>query len=614
MPKQVPPEWGRPIAEYLYQEPSSLFLPLTSRLRSSNYVKSVTLPALNYSFANRPDVCTLLSDVLSLLERPKELHILDETMLLSRCMSTLRGYTDDSDPQAVKLFSYELGFLCFRVISLLLHVGILAHTNTFGAFLKKIGDSSNPHEVSVALHDFVMNLMHESKEQPKPRDWLLGILTSRSGGRMFLRTVGGFINTDVNFFLNVLWQDRKTFLEICTSRLTPGWGLVVLLIGEHVQWASESGVQYSNLEQWERLQNLCFRYSFAASPSELKYLEDFCLKAGAYQPDPDDDDEDEYYETALVDTRDARVMLQAYLTRISSTVRVPLVPLPPGLALQLIGFFRQPIFLDMADLMPPLIKTSCVWIWKRLDESTHKLPHPSQDSILNRYTIRTFDLIGRLYSQYLSAPTTTITSFTKALAESDFVNLFDKLLLLSLSEGSDISKLASGEDKSLDQLSESEDPNGLGRDWSRLVHKAIFMCMSYGSNAKPSNGVISHFYQDWLKIWRCFDANFPQHHVASTFFEGQINKCKLAAVALGTSFSYADRKTRTNIECAYPRCPGAAVEDDLQGACGGCFVVPYCSRLCQSKHWVDLSQEPHSRVCDSGVNPAVGLKESKKPE
>ncbi|CAE6447870.1 unnamed protein product [Rhizoctonia solani] len=584
MPKQASPEWGRPIAEYLCQEPGSLSFPPTGRSRSSNYVKSVTLPALNYSFVTRSNVCSLFSDLLSLLEHPKELHILDETMLLSRCMSILREYTDDSDPQSVKLFSYELGFLCFRVISLLLHVGILAHTNNFGAFSKKIGDSSNPHEVSVALQDFVMDLMHESKEQPKPRNWLLGILTSTSGGRMFLRTVGGFINTDVDFFLNVLWQDRKTFLEICASRLTPGWGLVVLLIGEHVEWASESGVQYSNLEQWARLQNLCFRYSFAASPSELKYLEDFCLKAGVYQSDPDDDDEDEYYETALVDTRDARVMLQAYLTRTSPTVRAPLVPLPSGLALQLIGFFRQAIFLDMVDLVPPLIKTSCVWIWKRLDESTHKVPHPSQDSTLNHYTIRTFDLIGRLYSQYdLGAPTTTIISFTKALAESDFVNLFAKLLLLPLSEGSDISKLASGEVKPLDQLSQSEDPNGLGQDWSRLVYKALFVCMSYGPNAKPSNGVISHFYQDWLKIWRCFDANFPQHHLAATSFEGHIKKCKLAAVALGTSFSYADRKTRTNIECSYPRCPGAAVEDDLQGACGGCFVIPYCSRLCQSK-------------------------------
>jgi hypothetical protein len=122
-----------------------------------------------------------------------------------------------------------------------MHVGILMHTNTFDAFVKRTSNLSNPHDVSVALSDFVMDLMHESMDKPKPRDWLLGILTSQRGGRMFLRTVGGLINSDVEFFLKVVWQDRKGFSEICTQAATPGWALVLLLIGEHIKWASEVG-------------------------------------------------------------------------------------------------------------------------------------------------------------------------------------------------------------------------------------------------------------------------------------------------------------------------------------------------------------------------------------
>ncbi|CAE6348483.1 unnamed protein product [Rhizoctonia solani] len=431
-------------------------------------------------------------------------------MLLSRCISILKQYTDDSDPQSVKtvpikLFDYEIGYLCMRVIALLLHVGILSHTKTFGVFLKAVGNSSDSYEVSCALHDIVMELMRKSKDQPNPRDWLLGILTSTSGGRMFLRTVGGFINNDVDFLLNVLWQDRESFLHICTSRLTPGWGLVLLLIGEHVQWASESGVQSSNLEQWALLQNLCFRYSFVASVDELKHLEVFCLKAGLYQPDTNDDENDEYFETALVDTMDARVVLQAYLTRMSATLQVPVAPLPPGLALQLIGFLRQGIFLDMDDLMPSLIKTSCMWIWDRLDESTHTLPHPSQDKTLIRYTIRTLGLIGRLYSEYITAPPLIIAPFTKALAESDFVNLVGKLVLISLSAGSEISERAV---EYPDQSADAVDPDGIARGWIEVTRMALFMSVSYGTTGKSSNGIVSPFYQDWLKIWRCFDAQF----------------------------------------------------------------------------------------------------------
>lgn len=123
-----------------------------------------------------------------------------------------------------------------------MHVGILTHTNNFGAFVRKASNLSNPHDVSVALSESVMDLMRQSIGKPKPRDWLLGILTSTSGGRMFLRTVGGFFNTDFGFFLKIIWQDRKGFSEICSQVSPPGWGLPLLLIGEHLRWATEDGL------------------------------------------------------------------------------------------------------------------------------------------------------------------------------------------------------------------------------------------------------------------------------------------------------------------------------------------------------------------------------------
>lgn len=157
-------------------------------------------------------------------------------------LRTKRVYSVMFDDCFCQLFSYELGFLSFRVTILLIQVGILTRTGTFGAFVRKVSNVTDPHDVSVALSAFVTQLVHNSMEKEKSRDWLLGILTSQSGGRMFLRTVGGIFDTDVSFFLNAIWMDRKRFFEICIGAPTPGWSFALFVLGEHMQWALEEGM------------------------------------------------------------------------------------------------------------------------------------------------------------------------------------------------------------------------------------------------------------------------------------------------------------------------------------------------------------------------------------
>lgn len=51
---------------------------------------------------------------------------------------------------------------------------------------------------------------------------------------------------------------------------------------------------------------------------------------------------------------------------------------------------------------------------------------------------------SQLYASYRKDPTEIISTFDKALAESDFMNLFGKLLFLPLSVGSSISRRVDG--------------------------------------------------------------------------------------------------------------------------------------------------------------------------
>jgi hypothetical protein len=209
------------------------------------------------------------------------------------------------------------------------------------------------------------------------------------------------------------------------------------------------------------LQNLCFRYSLIALAKELSFLDAICIRASAYQTDPDEDTEDEYFETAFADTKDARTVLQAYIARLGPS---SCVPFPRRLALLLIGVFRPEIILKQFDWMPLLIKNSCLWIWAELDAATYSPEHPSHDFVLIKYATRTFEIIrcvcrstlfccsqlsvlSRLYAEHMEARTATISAFTKALAESDFVNLFGMMVLLPLSVGSTISKISSSKYK-----------------------------------------------------------------------------------------------------------------------------------------------------------------------
>lgn len=567
---------------------------------SSNYVKTVAIPQLDHMIEPPSNSCFLLSSVLSLLRHPKELRSLDNTLLLSHCIRVLRSYTDEDDPRANKLFGFEFGFLCYRVITLLMHVGILRHTNTFGAFVRKTSNMTNPHDVSVALSESVMDLMRQSYGKPKPRDWLLGILTSTSGGRMFLRTVGGFFNNDVGFFLKIIWQDRKGFSEICSQVSPPGWGLPLLLIGEHLRWAAEDGFEHQ--EEWGLLQTLCFRYAFVARGFELGPLSGSCFNARyyGYQPDPDEDPDNEYYETSLVDTQDARIVLQGFVTRMANLAQTPM---PDELILMLFEFIKQDVILDITDLMPALIKVLCSRVWAGIDVTSNSSKHPSGNTTLNYYARRTFDTIARIYSNYAGAPPKTISTFVKALAESDFINLFGRLVLLPWSIGSNISTVADENPETFDQVAVPNRPDTVPRTWSELTGKALFVATSYGMSGKPSNGILGPFYSDWLKIRRCFSADFPQHYSSNNSFQEHKNACFFAFFALGSSFGYVERKERTTIECAYPRCPGVALESDTQLACEHCLATPYCSRLCQAKHWNTTTGEPHRDLCPAMQKP-----------
>lgn len=123
-----------------------------------------------------------------------------------------------------------------------MHVGILACTNMFNAFLRQVNDLSDPREVFIALSKFVMQLRDAAVDRTDSANWLLGVMEGQRGGWRFLGPVGGFYNTDVDLLLEIIWEDRAGFLRICSQAPTPGWALPFLLITQHLEWALQKGL------------------------------------------------------------------------------------------------------------------------------------------------------------------------------------------------------------------------------------------------------------------------------------------------------------------------------------------------------------------------------------
>ncbi|KAG8701961.1 hypothetical protein FRC08_003800 [Ceratobasidium sp. 394] len=575
--------WGRHVSEYFFSNPANAFFPGDRPVPTSRHAKGVAIPHLQSLAFAEPTTGTraALESVLSLIRHPKELRSLDNTMLLSRCMALLRSFTKDAESGGNALFGYEFGFLCFRVIVLLIQVGILTHTSTFGAFVRQTSNLSDPQEISAALTAFVARLVLDATGKQNPRDWLLGILTSQRGGRMFLRTVGGFINTDVEFFLKAIWRDRKTFSMICSQATTSGWSFALLALGEHMQWALEDGIE--DEEQWGFLQTLCFRYILTVpNPDEVFFLTHICTDAAMYRLDGNE----EYYIVSLVDKEDARNVMESYIHRMHPSSTYERLSL--YIVELLLGFVTQDVMLDLPDLLRDFTKVTCIWIWE--ETGARNTGFLSQSQELAKCAVHMLKLMRLSYYNLRGAGSKPIVSLTKALPEIDFVNLLGRLILVPTAIGSAITN--QGENG----FFVKDEDGDIEASWDSLLEETIRFGTTYIKIAKVSNGLLASSYPDWLKTWRCFQAEFPHHEARSEWFNGYLRGCDAAWTTLGGAFGYVDREVREQYLCAYARCQGPVSLIGADFACSSCLLVAYCNQRCQSGHWLD-PVDPHREEC-----------------
>ncbi|QRV85267.1 hypothetical protein RhiJN_27367 [Ceratobasidium sp. AG-Ba] len=237
---------------------------------------------------------------------------------------------------------------------------------------------------------------------------------------MFLRNVGGFYDTDVDFFLNAIWQDRKTLSMISAQTTFSGWSFALLALGEHMRWAGEVGVRKTG-EQWGQLQTLSFR-GMLASPSseEVSCLSEICYDLPSYQFHPTEED----FLVSLVDSEDARAILETYNRRMLSS------PDQDRLIVDnvssILRFVTQDVMIDFRDFHPGFVKATGRWFWEEIDENGDSADFLLKDEKLVECVTYTLKFTRQSYFALGGANSKEIATLTKGLSEADFINLSGK--------------------------------------------------------------------------------------------------------------------------------------------------------------------------------------------
>ncbi|KAG8744776.1 hypothetical protein FRC10_009424 [Ceratobasidium sp. 414] len=311
--------------------------------------------------------------ILYLQSNPRDLWILKDTRIVSGCIGLLRQYTEDVKDSGKGLLSHSFGFYCFRAMLLGIQVGILAHTDTFDSFVEDFDHLRGAEYVCAALSYFVDRLIVESHDRGDFLRLLGAVDIPSTEERPFLGSVGGLLNTDVDFLLEALWNDRDVFTYLSNDFPTPGWATILWVFGRHMLWALDLRTLQATSDEiyeWGHLRALCFRYSLFATSDENGYLESICSDLRDYQCNS----KAECLEF-LIDQADAENVINAYISCIAPSDGESIYDM--DIASLFVDFIPQDDMLKPAHLMPALIEASLSWIWDQWDQ------RPNEDQSMN---------------------------------------------------------------------------------------------------------------------------------------------------------------------------------------------------------------------------------------
>ncbi|CAE7178948.1 unnamed protein product [Rhizoctonia solani] len=363
MPKPSHPRWGRIIGSYPPSDINGSTLSMDSEATGLRAMREIAglatdirIPAPT-QLANKSNSISIhsLQLALRLSQDPMKMHHLADPPVISSCIRLMKAIVGQTSGVASP-FSYEFGYLCFRLLVITLNTCLLDRWGRLDQAQARL--DQYPHvaahvlismEVSLAVHKQFENIVNGGD-----CDTVLGLPTSNTQRRPQKPAL--LSPSEIETLLDVIWDDRKLFLRALMLDVPIASGLSGLLFLFARRVAQESDSQQDPSPLRRKLYELALRYCLVQDSSQIVSTLNVISSSPCYGG---------WINTAKhVDAEDSRWIMTSFIKRLSERSD------PDDLIKEDVSMMLRyvPLSTDTLtqDLLPEVLKYSIEYGWSLL--------------------------------------------------------------------------------------------------------------------------------------------------------------------------------------------------------------------------------------------------------
>ncbi|CAE6420806.1 unnamed protein product [Rhizoctonia solani] len=573
----VPGRWGRPLEQYLpdytedraFEELQAILAGHgSSEIRDG--VQRVSAISLDHLDEPHTVTASTLRSLLWLALTPATYPQLASPALIRGCialMSTIKPMGKMSP------FSYELGYLCFRLITISIGACLLDNTGVH-AFKSRIQEL-RPALVTPIVEGLIGGTGGRDRENCC---CILGWTLCPRHAQAEVQLIVPL--SDTRLLMEMLYTDRHLLLKSLISTHAPGLSAVVFLMWRYVNY--QRFLQHHSLTNRLRLPVLeilsrCWLASTTDQHASFLRM---------YQWDKDLWPEWDDTKRIMVTPEDSRDILCAYTDHLIQNNTDP----DYSKAITLAHFSNTMYFLagrilpSSEDLLGPFFGALIERVWLALvgQEESNTTMAEGVGTMFNWLKA----ILKRLRHTWDVDPVTT-AQIVNTLVRADILQLVGRTIFL------------------LDPtLPTGADSPGFMANF-KILHgtRELFEDISNMAPRGVVEGVFTPCFPSWWKVYRQFQfmarVVSPGNPTPRGNRWGFYDLCSDTwNNAMDTLSSNSAKKSRIMVACSYSRCPDPGILAGAEYSCSRCWIIKYCSPRCQALDWTNRNMtRSHSKLC-----------------
>ncbi|EUC54844.1 MYND finger protein [Rhizoctonia solani AG-3 Rhs1AP] len=531
---------------------------------------------------------TILEKYVASLHLPDRIGGLEDEEVIGHIMKLLRTKDIPIPDYHSKIFHSYIGFISINHFVLAILVGVLSRLDMLHPFIQ-LARRDTDKIITRTLSEVVA---HELRSTMSPDGYGMhassGVSLPLYQYGVLLPEIGGVKRSDLEYFFELVWNDRKGFIQLLSSNpfYAFGWSSIFCLIFKvfEKRKASTTG------EQWAQLWYLLYRYRLFAPLVEEGLAQVLCSEI---------ETRTRFHEfqglseiDGPFDEEDSRMVVRGYIKKMNRPgAEFPTSESP-------IQLMRVPYeamhHMRVYELVAECVQATLPYTWVDIAALNEHCIHNANDAknAVNNIHMHVCQVVTQ-FKEILDVDVAYITpeqrsEFLHALEKGDFIAVVSRALLASATYIAGRVKV----------------DYGSSRVWRDMIAE-IESVASILKKRYPPDGVSRIFspsLSDILKTARqnelIYSLSEPTSHV---YKFARDSKAVLEGLTIGFGIALEQDPIPEALPCAYSRCSsahgGSASAWRKLLVCEECLSVEYCSRDCQAKDWTNDHPTSHSMIC-----------------